>query len=84
MFKPPTCKLNTHISEIPVSDRWRIYQHLQDLMIPCRSPADHSVMVGFNHAIAALMVRNSAKHSLATRQELLDWLEQSCTAEINY
>ncbi|MBD2339670.1 hypothetical protein H6G64_22105 [Calothrix sp. FACHB-156] len=84
MFQPTSTNLNTQFFEISVSDRWRIYQHLQDLMIPCRSPADHSVMVGFNHAIAALMVRNSAKYSLATRQELLDWLEQSCTAEINY
>ncbi|MBD2163320.1 hypothetical protein H6G04_02770 [Calothrix membranacea FACHB-236] len=84
MFKPPTCNLNTQISEIPVSDRWRIYQHLQDLMIPCRSPADHSVMVGFNHAIAALFVRSHAHNSFADRQELLDWLEKSCTAEVNY
>lgn len=82
MFKPTSSDFNAQIVEIPVSDRWRIYHRLQELMIPCSCPPDGSLVVEVNDAIAAVLVRSTVQHFLATRQELLDWLNRCWTANI--
>ncbi|AFY89981.1 Asr1405/Asl0597 family protein [Chroococcidiopsis thermalis] len=82
MFKPTSSDPNVQVVEIPVSDRWRIYHRLQELSIPCCCPADGSLVVEVNSAIAAFLVRSTVQHFLATRQELLDWLERCWTADI--
>jgi hypothetical protein len=62
--------------DIPRSDRWRIYQRLQELTIPCACPADGSLRVDINHGIALVLVRSTMRQFIAPRQELVNWLER--------
>jgi hypothetical protein len=65
-----------HILQIPLSDRWRIYHRLQELMIPCWCLADGSLRVQVNNYLMAVLVRSTVLQFMASRQELIDWLEQ--------
>ena len=69
--------------EVARSDRWCIQQRLQELEIVCSCPADGTLQVEVDHAIAAVLVRSVVKQFLASRVELVDWLERcqsvSCT-----
>ncbi|GAA6616667.1 Asr1405/Asl0597 family protein [Scytonema sp. NUACC26] len=65
-----------HILQIPVCDRWRIYHRLQELMIPCWCLPDGSLRVQIEGCLAAFLVRSTVLQLKATRQELIDWLEQ--------
>jgi hypothetical protein len=56
-------------------DRWRIYHRLQELMIPAWCPEDGSLWVEVDNAIAAVLVRSTVQQFVASRHELLDWLE---------
>ncbi|MES1022218.1 Asr1405/Asl0597 family protein [Gloeocapsa sp. BRSZ] len=82
MFQHTSTKFKTQIVEIPVSDRWRIRHRLQELMIPSWCPADGSLVVEIDSAIAAILVRSTVQQFVATRQELLSWLERCWTAEV--
>ncbi|EKF01475.1 hypothetical protein FDUTEX481_07922 [Tolypothrix sp. PCC 7601] len=64
------------ILHIPLSDRWLIYQRLQDLMIDCSCLADGSLRVQVNNRREALLIRSTVMQFLASRQELVDWLER--------
>jgi hypothetical protein len=57
-------------------DRWPIYHRLQELMIPCWCPADGSLRVEVNNCIAAVLLRSTVQQCIASRQELVDWLER--------
>lgn len=57
-------------------DRWPIYHRLQELMIPCWCPADGSLRVEVNNSIAAVLLRSTVQQFVASRQELVDWLER--------
>ncbi len=78
MLQP--CSSNTqsnhHIVHIPLCDRWRVYHRLQELMIPCSCPPDGSLRVQVNSCLVAILVRSTVKQFMASRQELIDWLEQ--------
>jgi hypothetical protein len=63
------------ILQIPLSDRWQIYHRLQELMIPCSCLPDGSLRVQINSLLAAMLVRSTVMQFLASRQELLEWLE---------
>ncbi|MBE9007369.1 hypothetical protein IQ259_20420 [Fortiea sp. LEGE XX443] len=67
--------LGEQVLQIPLSDRWRIYHRLQELMIPCSCPPDGSLRVQVNSLLAAILVRSTVMQCLAPRQELLNWLE---------
>lgn len=82
MFHHTSSKIKTQIVEIPVSDRWQIHHRLQELMIPSWCPADGSLVVEIDSAIAAILVRSTVQQFVATRQELLNWLERCWTAEV--
>ncbi|BAY10395.1 Asr1405/Asl0597 family protein [Calothrix sp. NIES-2098] len=75
---PPSSSnfLGDRVLQIPLSDRWRIYYRLQELMIPCSCPADGSLRVQVNSLQAEMLVRSTVMQFLASRQELVDWLER--------
>jgi hypothetical protein len=64
------------VVQIPLCDRWRIHQRLQELMIPSSCPADGSLRVQVNSCIAAILLRSTVMQFVASRQELVDWLER--------
>jgi hypothetical protein len=58
------------------TDRWLIYYRLKELMIPCACPEDGSLRVDVENAIDAVLVRSTVQQFVASRHELLDWLER--------
>ncbi|MBF2083094.1 Asr1405/Asl0597 family protein [Thermoleptolyngbya sp. C42_A2020_037] len=57
-------------------DRWSIFLRLRDLNIPCACPADGTLRVEVNHALALLLVRSALFQFSCSRQERVDWLER--------
>ncbi len=77
MLQPSSSEaLGDHVLQIPLSDRWRIYHRLQELMIPCSCLADGSLRVQVNSCLMAILLRSTVLQCMASRQELIDWLEQ--------
>jgi hypothetical protein len=68
--------LGEQILQIPLCDRWRICQRLQELKIPCCCHNDGSLRVQVNSFIEAILIRSILMQFLASRQELIDWLER--------
>jgi hypothetical protein len=66
----------THIVVVPRIDRWRIYRRLEELMIPCWCLADGSLRVEVQHGIGALLLRSVVQQFVASRQEMVNWLER--------
>ncbi|WP_353930865.1 Asr1405/Asl0597 family protein [Okeanomitos corallinicola TIOX110] len=66
---------NEQILDIPLSDRWQVYHRLQDLMITCSCPADGSLRVQVNTLQEAMLVHSTVMQFIASRCELLAWLE---------
>lgn len=64
------------VLQIPLCDRWQIYHRLQELMIPASCPPDGSLHVQVNSLLAAILVRSTVMQFLASRQELVEWLER--------
>jgi hypothetical protein len=74
----PSCSyvaLGEQVLQIPLGDRWPIYHRLQELMIPCSHLPDGSLQVQVNSLLTAILVCSTVMQFVATRQELLDWLE---------
>ncbi|MCX7592206.1 MAG: hypothetical protein N2235_00310 [Fischerella sp.] len=65
-----------YIVQIPLSDRWQVYHRLQELMIPCSCLPDGSLRVQINSGLAAILVHSTVRQFMASRQELIDWLEK--------
>ncbi|AFZ55822.1 hypothetical protein H6G54_26900 [Anabaena cylindrica FACHB-243] len=63
------------VLQIPLSDRWQIYHRLQELMITCSCPPDGSLRVQVNSLQEAVLVRSAVMQFLASRCELVEWLE---------
>lgn len=67
-------------------DRWSIKRRLQDLKIPCACPADGTLRVSVNHAIALVLVHSVVRRFTVPRQAGVEWLERcwgtqvTCTA----
>ncbi|MGM3307085.1 Asr1405/Asl0597 family protein [Anabaena sp. WFMT] len=70
MFSP-----GEQVLQIPLSDRWQIYHRLQELMITCSCPPDGSLRVQVNSLQEAVLVRSAVMQFLASRCELVEWLE---------
>jgi hypothetical protein len=69
--------LGEQILEIPLGDRWQIYHRLQELMISCSCDSDGFLRVEVNSFQTAMLVHSTVMQFLATRHELVEWLE-SC------
>jgi hypothetical protein len=68
--------LDDQVLHIPLSDRWQIYHRLQELTINCSCPADGSLRVQVNNLLEAVLIRSTVMQFLASRHELVDWLER--------
>jgi hypothetical protein len=64
------------VVQIPLSERWQVYQRLQDLKIPCSCFSDGSLRVQVNSCITALLLRSTLMQIQKPRQELIEWLER--------
>ncbi|MFB2918191.1 MULTISPECIES: Asr1405/Asl0597 family protein [Aerosakkonema] len=77
MFKPPDSDtLTGHILQVSRRDRWQVHHRLQELKIPCWCPADGSLRVEINNSIEAVLVRSTVLQFIASRAELVDWLQR--------
>ena len=68
--------LGDQVLQIPLSDRWRIYHRLQELKINSSCPPDGSLRVQVNNLLEVILIRSTVIQFLASRQELLEWLER--------
>ncbi|MFB2939304.1 Asr1405/Asl0597 family protein [Aerosakkonemataceae cyanobacterium BLCC-F154] len=77
MFDSPNCpSFASQIVGISRPNRWQVYHRLQELMIPCWCPNDGSLRVEVNNSIEAILVRSAVQQFMASRGELIDWLER--------
>ena len=61
--------------QIPIGNRWQIYHRLQELTITCSCPPDGSLRVQVNNLQEAILVRSAVRQFLASRGQLVEWLE---------
>jgi len=73
--------VSTHIVSVPRIDRWRIYHRLQELTIPCWCLDDGSLRVEVQSGMGALLLRSVVQQFLASRQEMVGWLERCWDAD---
>jgi hypothetical protein len=87
MNNPPSTAAQGQVVAVQRWDRWSIHHRLQELNIPCACPADGTLRVEVNHAIALLLVQSTVRQFTAPRQASVDWLERcwqsrvACTAK---
>lgn len=72
----------TQILEVSWTDRWQVYQRLQELEIPCWCQADQPLRVQINSAIAAVQVQSVLRQLNASRQDLVTWLSHCWQVKI--
>jgi hypothetical protein len=63
-------------------DRWSIHHRLQELNIPSACPADGTLRVEVNHALALVLLRSTLHQFSLSRQEGVDWLERCWQTEV--
>lgn len=68
--------LVSQVAQISRSDRWFISRRLQELTINCWCPEDGSLWVEIGNSIEAVLLRSTVYQSIASRQELIHWLER--------
>lgn len=73
----------TYLIVVPLGDRWRIHQRLQELMIPCWCLPDGSLRADVQHSLAALLLRSVVQQFVASRQERVNWLDRCWDANSN-
>jgi hypothetical protein len=66
---------NTQIVQVNWSDRWQVYQRLQELEIPCWCASNQPLRVQIENFVAAAQFRSVLMQLSAPRQELSQWLE---------
>ncbi|GAB4374516.1 MAG: hypothetical protein Kow00121_19070 [Elainellaceae cyanobacterium] len=69
------------IVSVPRIDRWCIYHRLQELKIPCWCLADGSLQVAVQNGIGALLLRSVIQQFVASRLEMVNWLERCWHAD---
>ncbi|MBW4467788.1 MAG: hypothetical protein KME07_20360 [Pegethrix bostrychoides GSE-TBD4-15B] len=67
---------NSHLVSVPRIERWQVYHRLQDLKIPCWCLADGTLRVEVQTSISALLLRSVVQQFVASRQEMVNWLER--------
>ncbi|MFK0730668.1 MAG: Asr1405/Asl0597 family protein [Gloeotrichia echinulata GP01] len=65
----------SHIVEINWTDRWQVYQRLQDLNIPCWCETNQPLRVEICHPIAAIQLWSVIRQFTASRQDLIQNLK---------
>ncbi|HAC62990.1 MAG TPA: hypothetical protein DCF68_05495, partial [Cyanothece sp. UBA12306] len=60
---------------VPWGDRWTVYHRLQELEIPCHCCTNEPLRVELSTPIAVIQLQSVVKQCLASREELLQWLE---------
>ncbi|MEB3336967.1 MAG: hypothetical protein VKJ46_05850 [Leptolyngbyaceae bacterium] len=81
MDSQPINGSGTHVVSVPRIDRWRIYHRLQELMIPCWCLSDGSLRVEVQDGMGALLLRSVVQQFLASRPEMVNWLERCWDAD---
>ena len=66
----------SQVIEVVASDRWQVYQRLQELGIPCSYKTGQPLMAQIDHVAAAIQLWSVARPFLLTRCELSLWLER--------
>lgn len=66
-----------HIVEVNWSDRWQIYQRLQELEIPCWCEPNQPLTVEIGNFLLAVQLWSVIRQFTASRQDLISILEQS-------
>lgn len=66
----------SQVIEVEASDRWQVYQRLQDLGIPCSYKTGQSLTAQIDHVTAAIQLWSVARPLFLTRRELSLWLER--------
>lgn len=66
----------SQVSLISRCDRWSVHRRLKELTIPCWCCDDGSLWVEVNHGIQAVLLRSTVYQFIASRYELVDWLER--------
>jgi hypothetical protein len=72
----------TQAIQVSRTDRWFIHQRLQELMIPSWCPDDGSLQVKVNTVLTAVLIRSVVQQCVASRPELVNWLERCWQAEV--
>lgn len=67
---------NTQIVQVNWSDRWQVYQRLQELEIPCWCASNQPLRVQIENFVAVAQFRSVLMQLSAPRQELIQWLER--------
>ncbi|WP_318013990.1 Asr1405/Asl0597 family protein [Oscillatoria salina] len=70
------------VGTISRSDRWLLYRRLQELKISCWCPADGSLWVEVNHCLDAVLLRSAVQQLVASRPELVNWLERCWETQV--
>lgn len=79
---PNSDTLAGQIVQISRRDRWQVYHRLQELKILCWCPEDGSLRVEINNSTEAALVRSTVWQFIASRSELLNWLQRCWKASI--
>ncbi|PSB10742.1 hypothetical protein C7B76_23930 [filamentous cyanobacterium CCP2] len=69
------------VVSVPRVDRWRIYHRLQELKIPCWCLPDGSLHVKVQNGTGALLLRSVVQQFVASRPEMVNWLERCWDAD---
>ncbi|MDY7013855.1 MAG: hypothetical protein SVX43_09720 [Cyanobacteriota bacterium] len=64
------------IVELNGSERWKIYHRLQELQVPCRCAMHQPLQVEIHSSTAAIQLWSVVRQSVASRRELIDWLDR--------
>ncbi|KGF73805.1 hypothetical protein DO97_10380 [Neosynechococcus sphagnicola sy1] len=78
---PNVIDSTAQIIEVSRIDRWRICYRLQELMIPCWCLQDGTLRVEIQSSISAVLLRSVVQQFVASRQELVNWLERCLDAD---
>ena len=77
--------LNTDSQVVTIdwTERWQVYQRLQELQIPCQCLPNQPLQVNLSSPSAAIQLWSVVRHFTASRQELADWLKHCWQVSIN-
>ena len=70
-----SCPLDTQV-EVSNADRWKVYYRLQELHVACQCRSYQPLWVKLHNAKDAIHLWSVVKQNTASRQELIQWLEQ--------
>ena len=68
--------LEEQVIQLPLCDRWLIYRRLEELMISCCCHSDGTLRVRVNNSLELILVRSTIMQFIASRSELIQWLER--------